>query len=281
VNSYLLSAIVFIVGAVAFAIVSILAGRKILKPHVAEGHNDVLVPMFLTAGVIYAVLLGFLIVAMLDTYEAARNNTSHEASVLVPLYRQSEVMAPEKGSQMRELIRSYSEGVVSGWPRFQQTGLGSVGARVSLDNIIKVYATLRPANKPRELIAAQFLSTLSELIETRNTRLLQAAESMSWIMWSAAIGGAIVLMLMVSALYMDNVRPLLFMGGLLAATMGALLFVMALLNHPFVGPLAITPESFEADTALFDSIDTDFKTMELTTIAPEVGEKPTEKAEAK
>jgi hypothetical protein len=262
--SYTLLAVVFIVGGVALSSGAILGGRRLLRPHVAEGHNDVLVPMFLTAGVIYAVLLGFLIVGMLDTYEAARNNTSHEASLLVPLYRQSEVMAPEKGAEMRELIRSYAEGVVSGWARFQQTGLGSVSARVSVDNVIKIYASLRPANKPRELIAAQFLDTLSQLIETRNTRLLQASESMSWVMWCAAIGGAAVLLVMLGTLYMDNVRPHLVMGGLLAATMGSLLYVMVLLSHPFLGPLAITPESFEADTALFNAIDTDFTTMDVT-----------------
>jgi len=46
--------------------------------------------------------------------------------------------------------------------------------------------------------------------------------------------------------------------------MGALLYVMVLLSHPFVGPLAISPESFEADTALFNAIDTDFTTMDVT-----------------
>lgn len=36
--------------------------RKLIHRHIAEGHNDVLVPLFLTAGVIYAVLLGFMVV---------------------------------------------------------------------------------------------------------------------------------------------------------------------------------------------------------------------------
>src|SRR5579872_280501 len=108
-------AILIIGGAILISVVGNLVIRKWVRPHVAEGHNDVLVPLFLTAGVIYAVLLGFLVIAMLDTYETAHTTTAEEASLLVPLYRQSEVMSPEMGEQMRELLRKYTENVVSGW----------------------------------------------------------------------------------------------------------------------------------------------------------------------
>ena len=54
--SAVLIAILFVGGAVLYAIVGVLIGRRIVGRHVREGHNDVLVPLFLTAGVIYAVL---------------------------------------------------------------------------------------------------------------------------------------------------------------------------------------------------------------------------------
>ena len=144
---------------------------------------------------------------MLDTYESVRTNTSREASLLVLMYRQSEVMAPEMGEKMRELIRGYAESVVKGWSQFQSTGRGNPEARKTVDEIIKTFGDLRPATKPRELIAGQFLTTFSQLIETRNTRLLEAAESLSWIMWMAAFGGAVVVLGMSFMLYMDRIRP--------------------------------------------------------------------------
>src|SRR5579872_2818993 len=58
-----LYAVLFIGGTVLFGVVGVLVGRRIVRHHVAEGHNDVLVPLFMTAGVIYAVLLGFTVVA--------------------------------------------------------------------------------------------------------------------------------------------------------------------------------------------------------------------------
>jgi hypothetical protein len=257
--SFAILAILIIGGAVLASVVCTLVIRSLMHAQVAEGHNDVLVPLFLTAGVIYAVLLGFLVIAMLDSYEAAHKTTADEASLLVPLYRQSEVMAPEMGEQMRELLHKYAENVISGWSEFQKTGHGNPEARKGVDDIIKVFAELRPATKPRELIAAQFLETFSQLIQTRNTRILEASESLSWVMWAAAGGGGLILLGMSAMLFMDRVRPHLIMGGVLAAFIGTLLYIMVILNHPFLGPLAVSAEPFEADLALFTQIDSDFK----------------------
>src|SRR5690242_20318511 len=112
-------AALFVGGAVLFAVVGVLLGRKLMHRHVREGHNDVLVPLFLTVGVIYAVLLGFTVVAEWEIYGSARANTAEEAALLVPLYRQTRVMDEEKGNEMRRLIRAYAEHVVEGWDAFR------------------------------------------------------------------------------------------------------------------------------------------------------------------
>ena len=98
-------AVLVIGGSVLYGVLAVLAGRKIAHRHVGEGHNDVLVPVFLTAGVIYAVLLGFMVIAVWEAYDTAHANISEEAAILVPLYRQTVAMAPDKGPAMRTLIR--------------------------------------------------------------------------------------------------------------------------------------------------------------------------------
>lgn len=255
---WILIAVLFVGGAVAYAICGNLAARRFMRPHVAEGHNDVLVPLFLTAGVIYAVLVGFIVVAMWESYDAAHANTSEEASLLAPLYRQTMVMAPEKGAAMRVLIRDYAEEVTQDWTHFQVTGQGSPRARKTVDEMLRLYGTLTPATKVREIVAAQFLQNFSQLLLDRNKRLLQAAESLSWIMWLAAGGGGLVVVGMSFVLYMDRPAPQLVMTSVLAALIGVLLFTMAVFNHPFVGPLAISPEPFESTLKLFQQIDGDF-----------------------
>ena len=78
-------------------------------------------------------------------------------------------------------------------------------------------------------------------------------------MWVAAVGGGLVTVGMSFVLSMDRVRPHIIMTSVLSALIGVLLFNLAVLNKPFVGPLGINPEPFEASTQLFDQIDGDFK----------------------
>ncbi|HEY5337285.1 MAG TPA: hypothetical protein VIJ85_03705 [Rhizomicrobium sp.] len=252
----LLLAIVFVGGAVAYAIGGVLLTRKYVHHHVAEGHNDVLVPLFLTAGVIYAVLLGFMVVAVWESYDAAHETAATEAATLVPLYRQTSDMAPIPGAKMRAVIRQYAEYVVSDeWKSLETTGHASEKARKASGDILRVYATLSPINKIREIIDAQFLSTYSDVLIERNKRLMQATESLSWVMWLGAIGGAVVVIGMSFIIYMDNWWPHVLMVCVMSALIGMLLFMMAVLSRPFVGPLALESAPFEASLKVFDDVD--------------------------
>jgi hypothetical protein len=260
--SYVLIGCLVVGGSVLYAVVGVLAGRKLIRRHVAEGHNDVLVPMFLTAGVIYAVLLAFMVIAMWESYDNAAANTAEEASLLVPLYRQSMDFSPDKGVEMRKLIRAYGQGVIDQWERFRETAQGSTSARMNVDRMIYLFGTLTPASKSKEIVDAQFFQTFAQLMTDRNKRLLQAAESLSWIMWVAAVGGGIVTVGMCFVLYMDKPMPQVVMTSVLSALIGMLLLIMIILDRPFVGPLGIEPEPFATTLALFDQIDGDFKQME-------------------
>jgi hypothetical protein len=254
--SGVLLAILFVGGAIAYAVVGVLVARKYVHGHVAEGHNDVLVPLFLTAGVIYAVLLGFMVVAVWESYDAAHANAAEEAAMLVPLYRQTVDMAPEKGEEMRKLIREYAEDVVKEeWESLRATGKASQKARKDVGDIVRFFGTLTPATKVREIVAAQFLQTFSQVVLDRNKRVLQASESLSWIMWLGAAGGGIITIGMSFILFMDRAWPHVLMTSVLAALIGMLLFMMAMLSRPFVGPLALQPEPFETSLQAFDDID--------------------------
>jgi hypothetical protein len=247
-------ALLSVCGSIAFAVCGVLLGRRFVHHQVAEGHNDVLVPLFLTAGVIYAVLLGFMVVGEWESYDSAKANTSEEAALLVPLYRQSLVMAPDRGDEMRKGIRDYAEAVVKGWSGFV-AGARNREAGHSVQELFRIFGTLTPATKPRELIAAQFLTTLNDVLLDRNKRYMQAAESLSWIMWAAAIGGGAITIGMSFMLYMDRRWPHVFATSVMAALIGALLFTMAVLSRPFVGPLAIDPKPFETSLTVFDDVD--------------------------
>jgi Protein of unknown function (DUF4239) len=251
-----LLALVFIGGAILYSVVGVTLGRKLVRHHVVEGHNDVLVPLFLTAGVIYAVLLGFMVVGVWENYDAAHTNAADEAATLVPLYRTTLDMAPEKGAEMRKLLREYTEAVVTDeWSSLATTGKASIKARKISGDVLRLFGTLEPSTKVKEMIDAQFLQTYSQLLVNRNRRLLQASESLSWVMWLGAVGGGVIVVAMSFLLYMDRMWPHVLMASVMSALIGMMLFMIAVLSRPFVGPLAIESAPFEASLAVFTDVD--------------------------
>ncbi len=255
-NAFVL-ALLIVGGAIAYAVVGVLVGRKLTRKHVAEGHNDVLVPVFLTAGVIYAVLLGFMVVAVWETYNAAHENAAEEAALLVPMYRESQLMAPEKGVKMRQHLREYAETVIKNeWPLMNK-GLGksSLENRRAIRGMIETFGTLTPATEVKKMVDAEFLKTLSQINLDKNKRLMQAGEEMSWIMWLGAVGGGAIVVGMSFFLYMDRKWFQVGMVSVMSGLIGLLLFMMTVLSRPFVGPLALDPAPYEASLKAFDAID--------------------------
>jgi len=248
------AAILFVGGGVLYGVVGCLTVRRWIHHSVREGHNDVLVPLFLTAGVIYAVLLGFMVVGEWEAYDAAHANASEEAALLVPLYRQTIVIDAEKRVEIRKLIREYAEDVVKGWDRFV-AGERNRKAGHDTNELLRVIGTIVPDTKAEELVLAQFLQTYSHMVLDRNKRYVQAAESLSWIMWLAAVGGGLVTVSMSFLLFMERKWPHVFAVSVMAALIGMLLFAIAVLSRPFVGPLAIDPGPFETSLKVFDDVD--------------------------
>src|ERR1700741_3657649 len=113
----ILLAMLIIGGATAFGGVGVLVGRRLIRNHVAAFHNEVVISLFAAAGVVYAVLLGFLVVVVWEAYDDAHRNVAEEASTLVPLYRLTYGMKADEGAEMRTLIRRYAQSVITDeWP---------------------------------------------------------------------------------------------------------------------------------------------------------------------
>jgi uncharacterized membrane protein YdcZ (DUF606 family) len=248
--------IVVVGSAVVYAIAGVLIVRKLQKGKVLEGHNDVLSPVFATAGVIYAVLLGFLVVAVWQSYDDAKGTIQDEATSLTTLYRLTAGMRhPEERAAMRSAIRVYTEAVINDeWKTQAVTGTASPQTRKAMGSIYHQFSVM-PLNESGSQVNGEFLRTASQITIDRNRRIVEATEHLSWVMWLGLFVGGFVVVGMTCILYMEAAWPHVVITGVLAALIGTLLFVTMVLDHPFVGPLALDSSPLEYAVTLYDSVD--------------------------
>jgi hypothetical protein len=240
---------------ILYALIGVTVVRRRMAGRVREGHNDVLVPIFLTAGTIYAVLLAFLVIGVWENYSATNDNVADEAATLSTLYRQTNGIPVGPRAELRSMLREYTEAVATDeWPLQAASGTPSPRARRAIGKLYGAYLTLDPkvAASP---IGLEFLGTLRTVAVDRNRRSTAASEQLPGVLWAVLIVGGAVVVGMTFLLYMEEIWPHVVFSALMAGLIGTLLFITLLLNRPFAGPLAIPSEKFEHALNVYDSVD--------------------------
>ncbi|HKQ57844.1 MAG TPA: hypothetical protein VJY35_08235 [Candidatus Eisenbacteria bacterium] len=252
-------AVLVVIGPAAYAALCVDLGRNLLRGRVRHGHNEVLIPIFLNAGVLFAVVLGFMVIAVWESYDAAKTTVAVEAATLVPLYRATYVMPSETGEKLRAMARDYAKAVVEDeWRTQAATGEGSLAARRAMGGMFRAFGDGTISNEMKRdypFVCETFMNAVNEVTAARNKRHTQANESLPWAMWLAAIGGAFIVITMSCLIYMETRWPHVVMAGAMASLIGVLLFTCEIMSHPFSGPLAISAEPFESALQVFQDVD--------------------------
>jgi hypothetical protein len=246
--------ILIVAATVALAVASVWFMHRRLQGRVSEGHNDVMVPVYATVGVIYAVLLAFLVIAVWEQYSAATENVIDEASVLTTMYRETTAMPGPERATLRMAVRSYTEAVAGPEWKVQANGGTSPIARQDIE---VMYRTLgeQPPQLASSAISSDFLKELGVVASDRSKRTVQSAEELPWVLWLGLILGGLVVVVMTSFLYMGSTRAHAAVSGLLAVMIGVLLFITLVLDHPFRGDLGIKPDAFEHAVSIYGALD--------------------------
>src|SRR5262245_54322036 len=96
---------------VVVAMAGLLLARRYLKFDWMEGHNDVAGFIYAQLGVVYAVLMAFIVIVGWQRFDNADTNAAEEASILIALYRDTAVYAPAQRDLLRQRIHDYTVAV--------------------------------------------------------------------------------------------------------------------------------------------------------------------------
>jgi cytochrome bd-type quinol oxidase subunit 2 len=235
-------AMVIVVG-VAVAVQG-LARRRF--PRLSEGdHNEVAGYLIAVVGVLYAVIAGFLMIAVWEDLGEARRGVAVEAAALGDVVEAASAFDPALYEELRTLTVAYTDELVEvEWPAMQ-TGDHSERADDLLLELRSLVTSTVLDGTNQELVLAQQLADLDTADDLRRERLISNQDGLPGPLWFVlAMGGAITVGFALLFGLRDRRMHFVLVGST-SAMIALTITVVALLDYPFVGDVAVSPVGFE------------------------------------
>jgi uncharacterized membrane protein YraQ (UPF0718 family) len=245
--------VIFVAGVLGAA--GLLVSRRIIPAERVRGHNEAAGFIYATYGVIYAVLIAFVVIAVWETFAKAEEIVSEEASSLISLYRDTTAFPEAEQHALQESLRTYVQSVVDDEWLTMQHGRPSPKTERALAAIWLHYREIDLETSMEVAIVAESFKQLNDVSEERTHRLVASRETLPTVFWPVLVVGGMLCVLFTYFFHTPNVRAHAVMSGMLAAMIAAALYLIVVFDRPFSGDAGVTSISSEAFHHALDVFD--------------------------
>lgn len=236
--------LIWIAVVVGISVGGLVLFRKVVSHTRLESANPVSSAVFQVAGVLYAVLVAFVVVVVWEQFGNAEDASSMEASAVADLLRDSDALPAAYRTEVQQNLVAYSRDVIDHeFPRMRH-GDTITEQSDALNNVWQAYLKVQPETRNEIAFFDHAIVRLNDLSANRKLRVSTGDASVPGELWVLLIGGGAVLMVFT---YLFGTRDLLVHGLAVGLTASLLAFVMYLifaLEHPYVGALSVQPTPF-------------------------------------
>ena len=242
-NSPLIGVLI-VVGSTALAVGGLFAFLHWF-PHLATSEDEGPKGIFFSmVGVLYAVLLAFVVVIVWSDFVDAGHTSQTEVTRLSNLARDAGAFPPETRDRMRSRLVAYAEAVAGPEWEAMSEGEASPEAADAYEAIWAEYYRFKPADDEQAAFLGESISRLNELGENRRLRLLQSRATVPTPMWLLLIAGFAITVGWTYLFGTAKVVTHVIAAGSIAALTGFVLYLIYAMQHPFAGSVKISPEPF-------------------------------------
>ena len=235
--------------------------QRLVPADSRQPHNDVAGFIYAALGVIYAVLLALVVIAVWEEYRAASETVEQEANALAEIFWLAHRLPEPEGTHLQELSHSYAEEVVhKEWPLMEQGDAplmvqveGTPAGWNLIDDIRANLQEVEPRTPADEQLYAEGLDQVQRLADARRMRLVAAEEGIPGVLWAVLIFGGVAAVSFTYLFGLENTWAHRLMVIILAAVIGLVLFTIGAMEHPFSGGARIGTGAFELVLERFET----------------------------
>jgi Protein of unknown function (DUF4239) len=236
--------ILTIVITVGLALLGLVLSRRIFRQERLHTVGFVGEQVFTLAGVLYAVLVAFVVVVVWEQFDQAQKDTETEAAAISDLLRDSAGLPAAVRPGIQQSLIAYTNDVVNDeFPRMRH-GEAIEQQSEHLTRVWQSFLQVQPETQSEISFYRESISRLDELGGARKTRISSSQSAIPGELWVLLLGGAVVMLIFT---YMFATSDVVLHGVLIALAGALLAFVLYLIfamEHPFVGSISVSPDPY-------------------------------------
>lgn len=237
-----ISALIFVVALPLAAMAGPFVVRRLVSLERLRGNNEVAGYKFATVGVLYAVLLAFVVIVVWEKFSQAENEVANEAGAAATLYRLWDGFGASE-AELAAATTAYLTAVIDDeWPAMA-AGHESPKATEALNGLYARLLAARPGDGHSTDLTGEALYQLDQLTEARRTRIVMTAGNVPDVVWAVLFGGAALTVGFAFFFGTENLRAQAVMTGALALLIFAALLVVVAIDRPFAGTVIVEPDA--------------------------------------
>ena len=212
-------------------------------------NNEVAGFIFAIIGVVYAVLLAFVVIAVWEKFSEGQTSVAKESAAAAALFYYSEGAEPEAAKLHESLVHYLRLVIESDWPAM---GSKSEDSQTT-DALGALYRAAMALNRTGTRSIpdmSEVFTQIDNLTLTRRVRLHLSTGLVPEIIWITLFAGAGFTVCFALFFGSPNALAHLAMTAILSIVLAAGLVVIISLDHPFSGPVHISPEALEQVLAI-------------------------------
>lgn len=234
-------------GMVLLTLGAVVLARR-LFPRLADGEFEpVADSLRVVYELIFALILAFVIAAVLDEMSTAEATVASEATTIARLVRANEALPQRDKERLEGAVRQYVRAVANHEWETMKHGDASPRATAALEGMYAEYRDVRPRGKVETEHYRHTLDDLDEVAADRRERLDVAAADLPTMLRVLVVVGLVLLLVLEYRPQLSRVAGLVFMGTLAFVTTSAFLLTVVL-DYPFAGDVTVSNEPLKQDT---------------------------------
>lgn len=237
--------IIFCLVCVTISVALLILIRKKYNLATLKANHEVAGFTFGVIGVLYALLLAFLVIVVWEDYTDARKNCDSEANVFGNLYRDAKAFPEAYRNEVRTALINYGKLVIEEeWPIMSKGQYAySREAWQALNKVWELYQSYNPHTEYEKIWYAESITRLNALMDYRRIRLSDSQNELHILMKIFLIAGGVITISFMYFFGVENLKAQIMMTAALSGIISFIVFLILAIDNPFQGDISIRPDS--------------------------------------